>query len=388
MKNEIINQLDIANRLYKSGNYEDSLEIFEKFYSKYSGIFDFWHKIFYCWSIYMVHIKFSNDENELYDNVELITGLLNQADLNVNATCPYTLAVFKIIDYLYKLEDYYNLQYWFDKINPNLLDETRSRNNNVIYPSRKEKFYNIMSKTYFECGDFEKCIEVSNEALNSLTNFTGDNGIWHKWRIAKSLNRLNENKKALSYLDEIINEKNEWYIKKEIAENYFMINDIENASLFAGDAVLTGGLSSNKVNLYHLIYEILNEINPDIAFKHAELYYILKLESNAMISEDIVELDIDEETLNRSELEKEIGDYWYDAIYNNRKLEYGTVCDVLENGESGFILSNNLDKIYFNNSDFDGNYIQEGMYVSYFVERSFDSSMNKELIKAINIKEE
>ena len=335
----------------------------------------------------MVHIKFSNDENELYDNVELITELINQADLTVNATCPYTLSIFKIIDYLYKLKDFYNLQDWFDKIDPNLLDDKKCRKNKIIYPSRKEKFYTIMSKTYLECGDFEKCIEISEEALKNITSFTGDNEAWFKWRIAKSLKELNRNKQALDYLKDVMEVRKDWYVKREIAENYLILNDTRQSLEYFAEAILTNGFTSNKVNLYYLIYEFLYEKEPDIAFKHAELYYLLKLETNAMISQDIVELDINEENLNKSELEKEIGDYWHDLRYD-KKLEYGTVCNILENGESGFILSNNLDKIYFNVSDFNGNHIKEGTYVSYFVEECFDRLLNKELKKAVSIKEE
>ena len=96
-------------------------------------------------------------------------------------------------------------------------------------------------------------------------------------------------------------------------------------------------------------------------------------------------MDIDDD-LDKSEIEDEIRRYCYDKIYN-RKLEYGTVCELLDD-DNGFIVSHNLESVYFNKADFDGDYIKEGMYVSFLTERSFEESLNKEVVKAVDIKEE
>ena len=68
-------------------------------------------------------------------------------------------------------------------------------------------------------------------------------------------------------------------------------------------------------------------------------------------------------------------------------MEYGTVCEITDD-KSGYIMSNNLESIYFKKSDFETGYIIEGMYVSFFTEKCFVESLNQEIIKAIDIREE
>ena len=104
-----------------------------------------------------------------------------------------------------------------------------------------------------------------------------------------------------------------------------------------------------------------------------------------LIPDEIKDLNINDD-LNKNDIEDEIQRYWYDKIYN-RKLEYGTVCEMLDD-DCGFIISHDLESVYFNKADFDGDYIKEGMYVSFLTERSFEESLNKEVVKAVDIKEE
>jgi tetratricopeptide (TPR) repeat protein len=382
----MISSIDLKNakKEYDCKNYESSLEIYEKLYEENSQQFEFNDLISYCWAIYQTKVKNATSEYELFDAVDFITNLIPQSDLNYSNTCPYTFSMFKLIEELYYEKDYFNLEELFDKINPLLLDEKPSRGKNKA--SRREKFYNYASKTYLECGEFEKCIEISKDALKNITRFTGDNKVWFKWRIAKSLRQLNQNQEALTYLTEVIKVRKDWYVKKEMAENYLKLNDTKNAMQYLGQAVTTKDPSSIKVNLHYLIYESLCESEPEIAFKHAELCFLLKLENNSFIPEDIAELDINEEELDKSDLEDEIWRYWYDLTYN-KKVEYGTISEVLDN-DSGYIISNNLESIYFDKSDFNGDYIKEGMYVSFFTEKDFVKSLNKEVVKAIEIYEE
>lgn len=376
--------LNNAKKEYGCKNYEASLKCYEKLYEENPQQFEINDLITYCWAIYHTKVKNASSEYELLDAVDFITSLIPQGDLNHSNTCPYTFSMFIIIEKLYYGKDYFNLEEFLDKINPLLLDENPSRGK--IKSSRREKFYSYASKTYLECGEFEKCIQVSRDALKNITRFTGDNKAWFKWRIAKSLRQLNQNQEALTYLKEVIKVRKDWYIKREMAENYLKLNDTKNAMHYLGQAVTTKDPSSSKVNLYHLIYELLCESEPEIAFRHAELCLLLKLESNSYVPDDIAELDINEDDLNKSELEEEIWRYWYEITYD-RKVEYGTISEILDN-DSGYIISNNLESVYFDKSDFNGDYIKKGMYVSFLTEKNFVKSLDKEVVKAIEIKEE
>ena len=86
----------------------------------------------------------------------------------------------------------------------------------------------------------------------------------------------------------------EWYIDKEIAENYYALDNKDAALKHAVNAALKGGPMDMKYNLYRLISELLYDTNPEMALKHDEL----------------CDLILNEETEGKSELESELVDFW------------------------------------------------------------------------------
>ena len=88
-----------AKKLYQSKEYGEAFEIYEKEYDENPEKFTIWDKRFYCWTIYYLHIKESESEDELTESVLQVTQIILQADLNENPVCAYTLSVFKVIDY-------------------------------------------------------------------------------------------------------------------------------------------------------------------------------------------------------------------------------------------------------------------------------------------------
>ena len=388
MTKEIRKNLSQAKKLYQSEKFKEALDIYEECYLENPEVFTRWNKIFYSWSLYRIYIKDPEDEDKLFESAKVVTELVKQEDLNKNDTCPYTFSVFKVLDYLYSDGDYSNLIYWLDKINPELLDEKQFKSNDRVYRSRKEKYYDYSSKAYFECEEYEKCIGISKEALNTLSVFTNSGDVWYRWRIAKSLKELLENRKALTYLEEVVKVKKDWFVQKEIAENYYILDEDEKALDYICEAVLSNDPINIKVNLYYLAYKILKENNPDLALKHAELFLAIKLDNESQIPDDIEELLIDEDSLDKKELENEIRQYWLEYKFKDQQLQYGTITKIFEHGRSGFITSDDSTSYYFNVSDFKGDNIDVGQYVSFFTEKSFDKSKNKESLRAVNIKNE
>lgn len=388
MEIDIKNNLRQAKKEYNSKNYDESLKIYENVFSQFSELFNLNDLISYCWVIYQVHVKQFVDENDLFEAVERICELIPQADLNNVNTCPYTFSVLKVMDYLYKQNEYYNIPYWAEKLNPEYLDEKRSSFKGRMCRSRIEKYYDYLSKSYLECAEWEECIEISTEALKSLDVFTNYGDVWHHWRIAKSLRELNQSKKALTHLEEVIKVKKDWFIYKEFVENYYILNDAEKALKYVSGAVLTNDPDKMKVNLYYLIYKLLAESNPDIAFRHAELYYLIKLENNSEISSDIEDLYIDEDELDKDKLTKEIEEYWSNYKYQNRELHYGTITKYFDDRGFGFIADENDESIFFHKKEFKGDNVHVGQLVSFYTEMSFDKSKNKQSIKAVNVMEE
>lgn len=383
---EIREELNEAKKLYKAKKYDEALTIYERHYNESPEALNNWDRIFYSWSLYQLYIKDAYDEDKLYESAELVTELVRQDDLNKRPVCAYTQTVFKVLDQLYAENDYYDLLAWLDKINPELLDQKRFETEDRMYRSKKEKYYDYATKAYFEVEDYEKCIETSKEALESLDVFTNNSDVWYNWRIAKSYRELLDNNEALRYLEEVAKVKKDWFVQKEIAENYYVLGEDEKAQDYICEAVLTNDPLTIKVNLYHLAYKILKEINPELALKHAELFCAIKLENDSKVPDDIEELLIDEETLDKNALESEIRQYWTMYKFKDQELKNGTVTRIFEHGRSGFITSDDDESVYFNVSEYKGDDLKVGDYVSFYTEKSFDKSKNRESTRAVNIR--
>lgn len=383
---EIREELNEAKKLYKAKKYDEALTIYERHYNESPEALNNWDRIFYSWSLYQLYIKDAYDEDKLYESAELVTELVRQDDLNKRPVCAYTQTVFKVLDQLYAENDYYDLLAWLDKINPELLDQKRFETEDRVYRSKKEKYYDYATKAYFEVEDYEKCIETSKEALESLDVFTNNSDVWYNWRIAKSYRELLDNNEALRYLEEVAKVKKEWFVQKEIAENYYVLGEDEKAQDYICEAVLTNDPLTIKVNLYHLAYKILKEINPELALKHAELFCAIKLENDSKVPDDIEELLIDEETLDKNALESEIRQYWTMYKFKDQELKNGTVTRIFEHGRSGFITSDDDESVYFNVSEYKGDDLKVGDYVSFYTEKSFDKSKNRESTRTVNIR--
>ena len=384
---DIRKDLTEARRIYQSGKYEDALRIFEEHYRENSEAFTRQNRISFAWAIYRVHIRDTADEYELFDNVEFICEITEQEDLNKKSTCPYTQSVYKVLRLLNSQGDYYNMLYWLDKINPDLLDQRRNKTDDWVYRSRKELYYDYASKAHLACGDYEECIEISKRALETLSKFTNFGDTWHRWRIAKSLRCLGQNREALNYLEEVVKVKTEWFIYKEIADNHFALNERDKALENISNAVLTSDSINLKVNLYGMVYKLLKESEPEIAKRHAELYYLLKLDyQSSNIDEEIENLNIDAEGLDMLDLANQIRDYWTDFKFRNKELKYGTVTRYFEEKNYGFIRMEDEKPIFFHKNDFKGDFIYVGQLVSFYDEDTFDKSKNEKSKKAVNIK--
>ena len=307
MTREVRKELSRAARLFKSKKHEEAYKIYDKFYLENPDVFNHWDKIRYCWCIYYLFIRDSTDESELMEYAEMVTDITRQQDLTTEPVCVYTQSVFRVIMFLKSRDDWEYMLYWLDKLNPELLSHNQRDSK---FASKKEDYYKYLSTASLKCREYEECLEASQTALKELDSFAFNGDIWHKWRIAKSLNSLSRPQEALKYLEEVRRNFNYWYILKETADCYHKTGDNENAIKYASEAVLTDDPANLKVNLYYLIYQILKDTDNDLALTHAKLYLGLKLESGANIAEDIEDLNLDEDNLDINELESEIKNHW------------------------------------------------------------------------------
>lgn len=391
MTNETRKELAEAKRIYKSKNYEDALEIYERIYEESAEALNEWDRIFFSWAIYYTHIKNFEDEEDLIESTSKVCELVKQADLNKAPTCAYTLSVFKVLDYLYSQNDWEDLIMWLEKLDPELLDDKKGEFNERTYPSKREKYYNYATKAYLESYDYDMCIETSKKALESMDSFVNDSDVWYRWRIAKSQKELGDYDDAIKYLEEVSKVKQDWFVSLEIADNYYFKLDNDNALKYAVEAALKPGPADLKVNLYPLLRDLVIDEYPNEALKHDYLVYTVRLAKGWPIDDDlkdkITEANLDTENTDYRSIEKELKGFWNSLKYKGRDLMTGTITKIFEHGKSGFITGEDGKSYYFNTFDFkdDKSELREYLSVTFYSEKSFDKSKNRESLKAVNI---
>lgn len=317
MTREIRKELNQATRLYKAGKRQEAFEIYDLHFKQNPDAMDRWDRIRYCWCIYYLHIKDSYDEEELSEYAEIVTDTIRQEDMSRSPVCVYTRCVFRLLKFYKKAEDWDYVMYWLDKLNPEFLSSKKGESADITYPSNREEYYSLKSKALLELGEYEECIEVSKKALEMFDDFAINGDTWHRFRIAKSLRQLDEPHQALEYLEDVVRVNDSWYVLKEFAEDYCMLEDYDNALKHAGEAIAASGPVRMKVNVFYLVFKILKGTDKDLAAKHAKMVLAIKLENGTDVPEDVEELNLDEDGLDIETLEHEIRNYWIEREFAN-----------------------------------------------------------------------
>lgn len=397
MSEDVKKDLAQAKKNYQDKNYEDAKNLYETLYTEKPEAFTLWDKRFYSWALYQLYVKNPEDETELFEAVGLITELLAQENHSKKeGVCAYTLSMMKLLDYLYKQNDYENLLVWANRLNPNFLSAKTSRfttqdGREVTTASNKEKYYNWLSKSYQEVEDFDECLKISKKALEELTTFTNNSDIWFKWRMARSLREIGEYDEAIDYLKDIYKTKKDWFILWELAENYFFNGDNDKSLEYAVSAALSRGDSDKKIKLYSLLEDLLEDEYPEIALKHSYLIYSIRLHNEWGIDDDleekIAEAGLDVENTEYWKIEKELKGFWKDLKFKTQQPNYGRINRIFPHGKSGFILRDDGDSFFFNSYEFKGdpNKYRENVKVSFYLEEGYDKKKDEVKMNAVNI---
>ena len=397
MSENIKKDLAQAKKNYQSKKYADAKEIYESLYIEHPEAFTIWDKRFYSWALYQLYVKNPENETDLFEAVDLITRLVDQEDLSKkDGVCAYTLSMMKLLDYLYKNNDYENIIVWAEKLNPDYLSQktstfTTDDGREVKLASNKEKYFNWLSKSYQEVEDYDECLVISKKALRQLTHFTNNSDIWFKWRVARSCRELGEYDEAIEYLKDIYKFKKDWFIQWEIAENYFFKGEEDKSLEYAVSAALSRGDSDKKIKLYSLLEDLLEDDDPEIALKHSYLIYSIRLHNEWSIDDDLKEqitnAGLDTENTEYWKIEKELKGYWKDLKFKNQQPHFGVISRIFPHGKSGFVKQDDGESYFFNGFEFKGdpNKYREGIKVSFYLEEGYDKKKDEIKLNAVNI---
>ena len=306
------------------------------------------------------------EKSETISKIEEIIPLLNKNDDDYSKNLISNL--FSIVVKYEKDKPAINwelLNNFCNCFNPNELSaeypiyevERKGRKQNKEFASDLEKWYVIKTKALEKLERWEECSELSLLALNSLKKFHDSDDIWFARRIALAKKNIGSPKDAIEELKNILKNKNEWFIQKEIADIYFEINEKEDAFKYAIEAITNYGSLEYKINLLFLIGKLLKEKDEkELAFKHFYLTKMIREKEKWKIPQNLLEElgnhDIAKESINDlDKLKSELNKFWQSFITKNNETQKSELFDGVivnflndnERGKDGFLRSGGND---------------------------------------------
>lgn len=316
--------------------------------------------------------NFHYNKNELLERVESLIVIL----LNKNNDFSKTL-ISNLFSIVLKSEKQKPSPSWklisefCDYFNPEQLSiecstiqvERKGEMKDMELASDKENWYAYNTKALLKLGEWQKCFDISKEALEKLDSFHYSNDIWFSRRVALSKRNLGNTEETISELTSILRKKREWFIQKEIAELYYEKDDFDRAFKYVIDAINNFGPLEFKVDLLFLIGQILLKKNEkNLAFKHFSLSKLIRQSEEWKIPQklfdelnnfEITEIITDDIGKLKSELKK----YWNGFSPEKKKSDKseilkGKIVRVInhnERGKDGFLKHKDKD-YYFSSS--------------------------------------
>lgn len=322
--------------------------------------------------------NFHYDKNELIERIETLIPIL----LGLNSDFSKTL-VSNLFSIVLKSEKKKPAPNWklvndfCSQIDPTMLStdcstiqvERKGRTQDMELASDFENWYAYKTKALMKLGEWQECFDTSKEALEKIENFHYSNDVWFSRRVALSKKNLGNTEDTIEELETILKRKREWFIQKELAELYFVKDDLDTAFKMAIDAINNFGPLEFKVDLLFLIAKILTKQRKlDLAFKHLSLSKLVRQDEEWKVPQKLFdELNqFDQSEIPLSELKNlksELKKYWNGFNKNGERQKtpkhrnnsdnlQGEITKLLhdnERGKDGFIKSDN-NEFYFSAS--------------------------------------
>ena len=355
-------------------------------------------KTIYSWSLYYVVIQ----PEPVQDSDAFIKAATEIVSLAPNDSkyTPLVRTVFQVVDY-YESDYDHNVQQildWISKINPGMLDTksfsyTDKQGRQMELASDLEKYYAVLSKARYEQGLYTDCIVTVNAAMDKILHFHHGNEVWLRRQRALSYYKLQQYQESLTDYQFILNRKQDWFLKKELAEVYLAMGDTEKALLTALDAADDDGDHKMKVNLFSLVARLfLSKGHTKEAAVHAKIVNCIREQEHWPVDQEaeriLAECDQEGElTDDFKELSQSATAIWkqFQPEVNRCK---GMISNILLRGNAGFIKGDDGGSYYFRTREFNDRNLkpEKGRRVSFIKADSIDPVRNQPSVIATDIR--
>ena len=380
--------MDYVRELKNQNRNDEAIEVGRTFLQVGEGLTSFINH--YGYALYNKFINvddtvIAQKEDLFFSMVDEIASLCKQERFS-----PLEATINKAMKYILnqKPVDYQKLSHLLDKLNP--LESTIEpfvNKDGKEFESKREKWYRLKVRCYYELEDYKTCVETANIALTQPIKWHYNNLNWLKYYRASSLvhlQRYEEAENEFLSLGQKIPVGNSFDVLYEL---YINTGKEKEAYTNLVYQFFTSGYSLDQLPLYTKLLDMIltNENEKEtIALANAFVYQV-KSESQL----DVNDLTIDEQykTMNSSDL--------FDRLYNqlmehlDAYIERQEAKVVYYNEDKGFgsLYQEDDDNLFFRQADYIyDEEVKKHDVVEYSVMKTYDTKKGCPTTKAILLK--
>ena len=380
--------MDYVRELKNQNRNDEAIEVGRTFLQVGEGLTSFINH--YGYALYNKFINvddtvITQKEDLFFSMVDEIASLCKQERFS-----PLEATINKAMKYILnqKPVDYQKLSHLLDKLNP--LESTIEpfvNKDGKEFESKREKWYRLKVRCYYELEDYKACVETANIALTQPIKWHYNNLNWLKYYRASSLvhlQRYEEAENEFLSLGQKIPVGDAFDVLYEL---YINTGKEKEAYTNLVYKFFTSGYSLDQLPLYTKLLDMIltNENEKEtIALANAFVYQV-KSESQL----DVNDLTIDEQykTMNSSDL--------FDRLYNqlmehlDAYIERQEAKVVYYNEDKGFgsLYQEDDDNLFFRQADYIyDEEVKKHDVVEYSVMKTYDTKKGRPTTKAILLK--
>lgn len=325
----------------------------------------------FSWFIFNNYLKGASTEDLLHNENVIIKmfDIIMQKDLSNGKRniCSFTIGCIELAKAHSKnLFNANKIESLLGVLNSDFLSRESSayinaQGKEVKQPSDFETYYALRTKALLKLESFTSCINLSEIALKSISDFHYNNDLWFKMRIAISQEHLGEFEKSERLFHELLSTRagsDKWFLYRDIAELYFEQEKFGSAWKFAVDSAFYGNEPHFMINLYVLQARILVKLNrPDEGKILAELIAAV-LKEHGWSNKEAYNRILKFYNIQISEVKsvnavfREAKSFWVLERYKDKKEITGVVVFIHRNGKFGKIKMNDESVYNFHKRDF------------------------------------
>ena len=226
------------------------------------------------WSLFMILKQWRKEPEKTVETAkrytlmlpDITTGMLGAIDIQSEYLL-YTRLLFEFTEAERKRPnpDYSRIISLLQMVQPQQLSEENKPDAGASHTyepmTDRERWYSLMTQVLQKSGEYERCRDIAQEALNTLETFHFDNDVWFTRRLAISEAHTGDTENALQHYTEIYSRKQDWFIAREIATLYHYLNKPDTALTYCIEAVSASGKLPFKADVFYLMglqYDALN----------------------------------------------------------------------------------------------------------------------------------